>query len=206
MTKQQEFRKQTEEAKFEAFSLMCKKVADLEQEIRYECARCVYSDSPCIRSDYGVENDEDVCPNYKNVFTAYTQLKEENAKLKEENKKNLNDWLEACDKYRKVNLEQQKTKEQLEQAIKLLQFWVNDFYDNFNHAIRYEERHKALVETEQFLQETDIDNTIQKANEGLNLDKITEEVENDLKESCPDVLCEDCTKEDCIARKLGLIC
>lgn len=32
MTKQQEFRKQTEEAKFEAFSLMCKKVTDLEKE------------------------------------------------------------------------------------------------------------------------------------------------------------------------------
>ena len=32
MTKVQEFRKQTEEAKFEAFSLMCKKVADLEKE------------------------------------------------------------------------------------------------------------------------------------------------------------------------------
>ena len=32
MTKQQEFRKQTEEAKFKAFSLMCKKVADLEEE------------------------------------------------------------------------------------------------------------------------------------------------------------------------------
>lgn len=32
MTKQQEFRKQTEEAKFQAFSLMCEKVADLEKE------------------------------------------------------------------------------------------------------------------------------------------------------------------------------
>jgi hypothetical protein len=32
MNKEQEFRKQTEEAKFEAFSFMCKKVADLEKE------------------------------------------------------------------------------------------------------------------------------------------------------------------------------
>lgn len=30
--KQQEFRKQTEEAKFEAFSAMCEKVADLEKK------------------------------------------------------------------------------------------------------------------------------------------------------------------------------
>ena len=32
MSKQQEFREQTEEAKLEAFSLMCRKVADLEKE------------------------------------------------------------------------------------------------------------------------------------------------------------------------------
>lgn len=32
MLKQLEFRKQTEEAKFEAFALMCEKVADLEKE------------------------------------------------------------------------------------------------------------------------------------------------------------------------------
>lgn len=32
MTREQEFRKKTEEAKFEAFTLMCKKVADLEKE------------------------------------------------------------------------------------------------------------------------------------------------------------------------------
>lgn len=32
MTREQEFRKQTEEAKFESFAVMCKKVADLEQE------------------------------------------------------------------------------------------------------------------------------------------------------------------------------
>lgn len=65
---------------------------------------------------------------------------------------------------------------------------------------------KYVKQAEQFLQETDIDNAIQKANEGLNLDKIAEEVEDDLKERCPDVLCEECTKEDCISRKLGLIC
>lgn len=40
MTRQQEFRKQTEEAKFEAFSLMCKKVADLENKIADIKANC----------------------------------------------------------------------------------------------------------------------------------------------------------------------
>ena len=32
MTREQEFRKQTEEAKFESFAVMCKKVATLEKE------------------------------------------------------------------------------------------------------------------------------------------------------------------------------
>lgn len=32
MTREQEFRKQTEEAKFESFAVMCKKVAVLEKE------------------------------------------------------------------------------------------------------------------------------------------------------------------------------
>lgn len=40
MTKEQEFRKQTEEAKFEAFSLMCKKVTELENKIADIKANC----------------------------------------------------------------------------------------------------------------------------------------------------------------------
>lgn len=43
--------------------------------------------------------------------------------------------------------------DQLTKATKLLKFWVGNFYDSFNHANKYEERHKALVETEQFLKE-----------------------------------------------------
>lgn len=68
----------------QGFEIICKENAELQKKIRCECTRCVYSDSPCVRSDYGVENDEDVCPNYENVFTAYTQLKEENTELKDE--------------------------------------------------------------------------------------------------------------------------
>ena len=69
---------------------------------------------------------------------------------------------------------------------------------------------KLTQEAEQFLRETDIDDAIQKANRGLNLDKITEEIEQDIKEQflkndgCPDCFCEDCTK-DCGTKKLGLV-
>lgn len=39
----------------------------------------------------------------------------------------------------------------LTRAKELLRFWVNDFYDGFNNLNRYEERHKALEQSEQFL-------------------------------------------------------
>lgn len=53
-----------------------------------------------------------------------------------------------------MNCNQNKDlKYKLTKATELLKFWVNDFYDNFNHSNKYEERHKAIVETEQFLKE-----------------------------------------------------
>lgn len=53
---------------------------------------------------------------------------------------------EAYDKGFKEGVEYSYNK-----AKKLLSFWVNDFYDNTSSPIKYEERHKVLVETEQFL-------------------------------------------------------
>lgn len=47
----------------------------------------------------------------------------------------------------------EKKNEQLTKATELLRFWVDDFYDSFKHSNKYEARHKALVETEQFLKE-----------------------------------------------------
>lgn len=50
MTREQEFRKQTEEAKFEAFSVMCEKVNELEKEnaelkVEVEISYEVYNDN-----------------------------------------------------------------------------------------------------------------------------------------------------------------
>lgn len=39
-----------------------------------QCATCVYTDSPCIPSDYAKDN-EGVCNHYKNVLDAYADLK-----------------------------------------------------------------------------------------------------------------------------------
>lgn len=74
------------------------------------------------------------------------ELEKENAELKESNEHKLKVCKELA---HQANVLQ----EQLTEARELLRFWVNDFYDGFNNSIRYEERHKVLVETEQFLKE-----------------------------------------------------
>ena len=61
MTKAQEFRKKTEEGKFEAFSLMCKKVAELEQKL---------------------EQTEKDLADYQYNYPSIKELEKENAELK----------------------------------------------------------------------------------------------------------------------------
>lgn len=113
-------------------------------------------------------------------------LEKENAELKSEK------GCESCTKFNEVKLT--KAKEVIKSSIVLL--------TKSRTAL---DTKTYLMKAEQFLRETDIDDTIQKANEGLNLDKIADEIEQDLNESCPDILCENCTKEDCTVRKLGLV-
>ena len=121
------------------------------------------------------------------IDTCWAELKRENAELRRrlDNLFNSDCW----------------ASEKLSKAKELLNACIIKARGNVNPSWT-----ELISDIEQFLREIDIDNAIQKANEGLNLDKIAEEVEDDLRESCPDVLCENCTEEDCIARKLGLIC
>lgn len=66
------------------------------------------------------------------------------------------DLLEEKDKrIEQLESENSKLEGKLAKAKKLLAFWVDNFNDAFNRTIKYEERHKALVETEQFLKEVD---------------------------------------------------
>ena len=47
----------------------------------------------------------------------------------------------------------EELEDKLTMVKQLLAFWVDDFYDRFDDSDKYEERHKALVEAEQFLKE-----------------------------------------------------
>ena len=128
-------------------------------------------------------------------------LQKENTELKEELKKWKDEWQEQVQKAIDEGYARTLQTIQLTKATALLK----RFIEISNPIYFDEDRQKVKVEAEQFLREIDIGNAIQKANEGLNLDKIAEEVEDDLREGCPDVLCEECTKEDCTVRKLGLV-
>lgn len=72
----------------------------------------------------------------------------ENAELRDKNKA-LEQYADLADE--KVD----KVTEQLIKVKKLIAFWVNDFYDVSSSSSKYEERHKALVESEQFLKEAE---------------------------------------------------
>lgn len=74
---------------------------------------------------------------------------------------------------------------QLEQAKEIIKEWLRWANDDVESSGFQEIVNKA----EQFLREIDITNAIQKANEGLNLDKIADEVEQDLKGE--DIILED---------------
>ena len=64
----------TEERKknhwYEMYELECLKTKELEKEnaeLKCECRRCVYTDCPCILSDYG-KDKTGICDHFKDVF------------------------------------------------------------------------------------------------------------------------------------------
>ena len=60
-----------------------KHIVELEKEnaeLKCECRRCVYTDSPCILSDYGKDKNG-ICDHFKDVFDENAELKERNRGL-----------------------------------------------------------------------------------------------------------------------------
>lgn len=45
-----------------------------------QCAACVFTDSPCVPSDYA-KDEKEVCNHYKNVFEENSELSKKNAEL-----------------------------------------------------------------------------------------------------------------------------
>lgn len=112
---------------------------ELEEKISIllSCKNC-----PENKGGYICEKEyEDKCLTQKMQYIK--ELQEEIAELKAHHKS-------VCESLTNTH---RHIREQLNEAKELLRFWVSDFYDSINNSIRYEERHKALIEAEQFLKE-----------------------------------------------------
>ena len=123
------------------------RIVRLEEEnakLKSECRRCVHTDCPGILSDYGKDRNG-ICDHFKDVFDENIELKEEleGFRLKLEALEGQTPWKDIKDKSELIG--------KLTKVTELLRFWVNDFYDGFNNLNRYEERHKAFEQSEQFL-------------------------------------------------------
>lgn len=91
-------------------------------------------------------------------------LEKENEELKTDNKvlrEKVHWWKKEvnvahrarADEFENIMIENKVLKSKLAEAIDLLNFWVEDFYDGFNHSNCYEVRHNVLVKIEQFIKE-----------------------------------------------------
>ena len=104
---------------FDTIALKSQQIEKLEQEnaeLKCECRRCVYSDSPCVLSDYGKDRNG-ICDHFKDVFDEVAELKKEVEKHKWSNI-----FLEDCAGYDKKIAEEYTTlQERIEQLEKELE-------------------------------------------------------------------------------------
>ena len=82
-----------------------KKIEELEKEIaelKCECRRCVYTDSPCVLSDYGKDRNG-ICDHFKDVFDKNAELKT-NFKIAKDNEYEYQSLLIKAKEYIKLLL------------------------------------------------------------------------------------------------------
>ena len=125
------------------------RIVRLEEEnakLKSECRRCVYTDCLYALSDFE-KGRNGICVHFKDVFEKNAELEEEleGFRLKLDALEGQTPWKDIKDKSELIG--------KLTKVTELLRFLVNDFYDGFNNLNRYEERHKALEQSEQFLKE-----------------------------------------------------
>ena len=78
------------------------RIIRLEEEnadLKCECRRCVYTDCPCILSDYG-KDINGICDHFKDIFDENVELKEElvGFRLKVETLEGKTPWKDIKDK------------------------------------------------------------------------------------------------------------
>ena len=108
-------------------------------ELKCECRRCVYSDSPCILSDYGKDSNG-ICDHFKDVFDENIELKEELGDVQ------MQKAGEKSDLVWKLKTANEQKAEQLTKAKELLKRYVP--YRQITDSKAYKD---LAEETEQFL-------------------------------------------------------
>ena len=117
------------------------RIAELEKEnaeLKCECRRCVYTDSPCVLSDYGKDKNG-ICEHFKDVFEELQDWKKE--------------WQEQVQKATDEGYARTLQTMQLSKAkeiIKNLLILKNDHYGN----TKMEWRVEVTEQAEQFLKES----------------------------------------------------
>lgn len=104
-------------------------------ELKCECRRCVYTDSPCVLSDYGKDKNG-ICDHFKDVFEELKNWKDE--------------WQEQVQKATDEGYARTLQTIQLSKAKELLKGWLGDFY---NPKAFYQQRAELVEQSEQFLKE-----------------------------------------------------
>lgn len=125
------------------------KVEQLEKEnakLKCICRTCVYTDSPCVRSDY--PSKDGMCSHYKNVFDENTELRTKVTALENANRAMIKELDDTTSGGLSVLENVVRSKEQLTKATEIIKkLMVFAEIDNRE----YEEAYK---EAEQFLKET----------------------------------------------------
>lgn len=114
-------------------------------ELKSECRRCVYTDCPCVLSDYGKDRNG-ICNHFKDVFDENAELKEklEGAeKARNYWQDSSFDWRHKCTS-RKPFKVAVKVQKQLTEAKEI----IKEFVDNVE---RYSINNEILDRAEQFL-------------------------------------------------------
>ena len=127
-------------------------------ELKSDCRTCVYTDSPCVPSDY--PSKDGVCSHYKNVFEENAELKEQISikdilikELQEQKaywKESSFDWRHKFFKLDKVKRLIKKDK-QLNNAKEIIKELVRVEYADFTNGDYSNELSKVLEQAEQFL-------------------------------------------------------
>lgn len=121
------------------------RIIRLEEEnadLKCECRRCVYTDCPCILSDFGKDRNG-ICDHFKDVFDENVELKKENAKLKKELKISQRCWQDQKNISLNANCSLHKAKE-------IIKGLLNSCFGYNSKTVNYEVKAKA----EQFLKDS----------------------------------------------------